>query len=131
MNWTVFATVLCIYSVLHIYLCVNIISFIYGSYETSGFAHANIRSRNFLSYTKFSNSFYWVPSEKLTVAQIFMKLSFMQADILLPRLGENTMVLILCQMNSFHDFPPCFSKMPSNIIVPFTPSSSNWSLQDI
>jgi hypothetical protein len=31
-------------------------------------------------------------------------------------------------MNPFFDFQPYFSKIPSNIIVPWTPRSSEWSL---
>jgi hypothetical protein len=34
---------------------------------------------------------------------------------------------ILRQIHSVHTFPPCFPKIHSNIILPFTPKSSEWS----
>jgi len=38
------------------------------------------------------------------------------------------LVLILIQMNTVHAFPPYFPKTNSNIILPSTPTSSEWSL---
>jgi hypothetical protein len=67
--------------------------------------------------------------EKLTVTHLVKKFpSFYGTRWFITVYKCPPLVPILNEMNTVHTFPPYFPKINSNIILPSTPRSSEWSL---